>query len=1144
MTSACSRPPGLLPLLVAQALAVFNDNAWKMIVIVLAGRAIDARAGLDAADREAASQTQTMAAMLALTLPLLLFSLPGGVLADRLGKAVLLRRLKAVELVLMLAGTLALWLVPDATALLVVLLALLAAQSALFSPAKYGIVPELVPHARLSSANGALEAWTFLAIIAGTLLGPVLIEAVGEAPGIAGLVLAALSLAGLLATTRIPAGLPARPGATLRDTVGGALAAIRADRLLLLAIAGATWFWLVATLLAQDLIVYGRYVLGLADGSTGLPFGAFGIGVGIGAWVAGRVSGPKVEMGLIPLGATGLGAFVLALGLIAPGLRGTLALMVLIGIASGFLIVPLDALLQWRAPADRRGAVIGVANVAVFAGMTLGALLGGVLSERLSSEGILLGAAVVTWVGTAWTLWVLPEAFLRVCAFLFTSVVYRVHLIGREHVPEEGGALLTPNHVSFVDWLFLGAMLDRRVRFVINEEQYNRPLARPLLRITGAIPIPSDGGVRGTLRALRAAGRHLEQGELVCIFPEGQITRTGELGPFKRGAERIARGTGAPIVPVHLDRLWGSIFSYSGGRFVMKLPEELPYRVTLAFGEPLPDDTPVPEIRAAVQRLGERSWAERKADRQPLHRTFVATARRRPWRFAMADKTRAHVSRFGVLVGTLALGRALAPLWRGQERVGVLLPPSVGGALVNLAASMGGRTSVNLNYTAGESGMTAAARRAELRTIVTSRLFVDRAELILPRDVEPIWLEDVRERIGALDKLWCMLLALLAPPGRLERACGATGRPGVDDVVTVIFSSGSTGEPKGVMLTHFNVDSNVEAAAQVLRLGPADRVLGILPLFHSFGFTSMWFGLNRGAPVVFHANPLDGPTIGRLVSRYRITIMLATPTFLQLYERRCTPEQFGSLRLIITGAEKLSEQLQTRFEDTFGIRPLEGYGATECSPIIAACVPSFRAPGFFQAGSRRGSVGLPLPGVAVRIVDPETFEPRPTGESGLLLVSGPNVMKGYLGRPDLTAEVLRDGWYVTGDIARVDEDGFLYITDRLSRFSKIGGEMVPHGRIEEALHAAWDGPHGAPVFAVTALPDERRGERLCVLTTAPPEVVPEVLGRLVDMGLPALYIPRKDAFVPVDEIPLLGTGKIDLEALRAIAAERMGVASG
>jgi acyl-[acyl-carrier-protein]-phospholipid O-acyltransferase/long-chain-fatty-acid--[acyl-carrier-protein] ligase len=345
-----------------------------------------------------------------------------------------------------------------------------------------------------------------------------------------------------------------------------------------------------------------------------------------------------------------------------------------------------------------------------------------------------------------------------------------------------------------------------------------------------------------------------------------------------------------------------------------------------------------------------------------------------------------------------------------------------------------------------------------------------------------------------------------------------------------------------VLLSHFNVDANVEAVTQVVRLQRRDRILGILPLFHSFGYmATLWLAANHGMGVVFHPNPLDAGAIGELVQRFRITLLVATPTFLHLYLRRCTPAQFGSLRIVLAGAEKLSERLAQTFEDHFGLRPLEGYGTTECAPAIAVSVPDFRAPGYYQPGARRGFVGQPLPGVSVRVVDPETFEPLPPGEPGLLLVRGPNVMPGYLGREDLTAQVMRDGWYITGDMARVDDDGFLQITDRLSRFSKIGGEMVPHGRVEEALHEA-AGVAGQ-VFAVTSLPDERKGEGLAVLHTLDEAAIPATLERLAASGLPNLFIPRADRFIKVDALPILGTGKLALREVRRIAAERLAAPS-
>ncbi len=338
-------------------------------------------------------------------------------------------------------------------------------------------------------------------------------------------------------------------------------------------------------------------------------------------------------------------------------------------------------------------------------------------------------------------------------------------------------------------------------------------------------------------------------------------------------------------------------------------------------------------------------------------------------------------------------------------------------------------------------------RQAELSTIISSRTFVERAGLELPEEAEFLWLEDIAARIGTAARIKSTVALLFLTVRGLERFCGALQPVKADDLATIIFSSGSTGEPKGVMLSHYNVGANVEAITQVLGADSNDRALGILPLFHSFGYMSFWFAAQKGLAMPMHPNPLEAPVVGELASRYNATILLATPTFLQLYMRRCTPEQFGSLRLVLTGAEKLSTDLALAFEDRFGIHPLEGYGCTECSPVIAVSVPDFRAAGYFQSGFRRGFVGPPLPGVAARIVDPDSFEPLPVETPGMFLVKGPNIMAGYLGREDLTRKALRDGWYATGDIALISEDGFLEITDRLSRFSKIGGKMVPHGRI-------------------------------------------------------------------------------------------------
>jgi acyl-[acyl-carrier-protein]-phospholipid O-acyltransferase/long-chain-fatty-acid--[acyl-carrier-protein] ligase len=359
----------------------------------------------------------------------------------------------------------------------------------------------------------------------------------------------------------------------------------------------------------------------------------------------------------------------------------------------------------------------------------------------------------------------------------------------------------------------------------------------------------------------------------------------------------------------------------------------------------------------------------------------------------------------------------------------------------------------------------------------------------------------------------------------------------LDDLATVIFSSGSTGEPKGVMLSHYNIGSNIEQLEQIFGLNRTDGFVGVLPFFHSFGFTgTLCLPAVLGVRVAYHPNPLDAKAIGPLVSQHALTFLLATPTFLQLYMRGCTAEEFGSLRVVATAAEKLPERLATAFEEQFGLRPLEGYGCTECSPTVSVNTHDFRSAGFRQIGAKRGKIGHPLPGMSVRIVDPQTSAPLPIGQPGLLLVRGPNVMQGYLGRPDKTAEVLRDGWYVTGDIAAIDEDGFLQITDRLSRFSKIGGEMVPHIRIEEKLHELAGTTE--QTFVVAGVPDEKKGERLVVLHKLALEKLQPCLEKLAQSDLPNLWKPRADQFFQIDALPYLGTGKLDLRKAREIAVAR------
>jgi acyl-[acyl-carrier-protein]-phospholipid O-acyltransferase/long-chain-fatty-acid--[acyl-carrier-protein] ligase len=499
----------------------------------------------------------------------------------------------------------------------------------------------------------------------------------------------------------------------------------------------------------------------------------------------------------------------------------------------------------------------------------------------------------------------------------------------------------------------------------------------------------------------------------------------------------------------------------------------------------------------------------------------------------MADSTGQSLTYGRALVGSLLLGRVIRRLTADQAHVGVLLPSSVGGAIANIAVLAAGRVPVNLNFTAGPEAMALAVEQAGIRTIVTSRKFLSKAGL--ERTPAMVFLEDLRGQVTSAATLLVLLEARLLPMRLLRRRHG--GRHTSDALATIIFSSGSTGVPKGVLITHRNILANIDGLAQIFPMDSSDCFIGVLPFFHAFGLTgTLWFPLLQGAKVVYHPNPVDARTIGELAERHRGTMLISTPTFCSAYLKRCTQAQFAHLKYAIVGAEKLREPLATAFEQQFGVRLLEGYGCTEMAPVVAVNRPDVAHGGERQVGTKFGSVGHPIPGVAARIVDRETGEGPLIGREGLLLVKGPNMMAGYLHQPERTAEVIRDGWYVTGDLAMMDEDGFIFITDRLSRFSKIGGEMVPHLKIEDAI----DGVLGEACSAVTSLPDAARGERLVAFYTRA-DVTPSALwDQLCATDLPRLWLPRRDCLLLIDAIPTLGTGKVDLRRVRQLAAEQAG----
>ncbi len=523
---------------------------------------------------------------------------------------------------------------------------------------------------------------------------------------------------------------------------------------------------------------------------------------------------------------------------------------------------------------------------------------------------------------------------------------------------------------------------------------------------------------------------------------------------------------------------------------------------------------------------------------QNLLLAFIRNCRRSMFRPKVADSSGMESSGGQLLTRALVLRRLLLRelLLPDEKYVGLLLPPSVPAVLLNIAVPLCGRIPVNLNYTVSSEVMTSCIRQCGIRHVVTSHRVMQRVKLDI--DAEVIYLEDLVKKVTKLDKLLGAMQAYTMPVPLLSRQLGVD-RIKPDDVLTVLFTSGSTGEPKGVMLTHRNVGSNVQGINEVVHITENDVALGILPFFHSYGYTAtMWTMLALKPKAVYHYSPLEAREVGELARKHHATILMATPTFLRAYLKRCEPEDFVACDVVFASAEKLPIELSAAFERKFGFRPVEAYGATELAPLVAVNVPESRAPTRDRSFTREGSVGRPIPGVKVKIVHSETGEELPTGQSGMMLVGGPGVMKGYLNRPDLTAEVMRDGWYVTGDIAFLDSDGFITITGRESRFSKIGGEMVPHLRVEEIIQKVAVQDEDQIRVAVTAVPDSRKGERLVVLYTSLDKRPDEICREMSKHGLPNLWIPSADSFYEVDEIPVLGTGKLDLKAVKNLALAR------
>jgi acyl-[acyl-carrier-protein]-phospholipid O-acyltransferase/long-chain-fatty-acid--[acyl-carrier-protein] ligase len=728
---------------------------------------------------------------------------------------------------------------------------------------------------------------------------------------------------------------------------------------------------------------------------------------------------------------------------------------------------------------------------------------------------------------------------LEIFAATVARLLYRVRSRGTERLPATGGVLLLANHLSYIDPVVLQMACPRPIRFLGYRGMQRNAFFSWVYRVSGVLTISAESPSEGIRRAIKA----LAAGEVVAIFPEGQISRTGQLMAIQRGFEVIARRSGAPVVAAFIDGVWGSVFSFAGNAYLWKPPRVMPTPVFVQFGAPLPSrQITAAGARQALLDLGAEAFAERPVLRRHLGRECLRSLVKRPGRVAVVDRT---VGRRVVRAGQLAaVAAALSRHLRHsipEKRIGIVLPPGAGAFIANLAVLCAGKIPVNLNFTAGKAASEASMKIAGVQTILSADVLRQK----VPNFPWPARTLDLAATLAAMGGkraiLPWLVAAWLLPNQWFVRLLGLP-REGDRAEAGLLFTSGSSGEPKGVALSHRNILANCAQISSLSILPESASLVGCLPLFHSMGFTvTLWYPMIRGCRVVTVPSPLDTRKIIDAIKEEEATVLLGAPTFIRPILRKAQPIELRSLELVVTGAEKLPDDLYKAFLETFHIEILQGYGLTETTPasnINQPHPPVTTATAAPQIGKRVGSTGRLLPGMSVRIVHPETGEEVPDGDQGIVWFKGANVFSGYLDDPQKTAAAFRDGWFVTGDLGRMDEEGFLFIEGRLSRFSKIGGEMVPHGTVEQKIAQVfgWDESEGCTAV-VMGVADSAKGEALVVLTTR--EVTADqIREKLLGAGLPNLWVPK--LVRRVERIPVLGTGKLDLKACRELALEAAG----
>ncbi|MBL8835059.1 MAG: acyl-[ACP]--phospholipid O-acyltransferase [Alphaproteobacteria bacterium] len=1120
-----------LPLFVTQFLGAFNDNLIKnaIVVLIVFGHAAGTGPSGDVAGQLAGA---------ALVVPFFFLSATAGQLADRFDKSLVARVVKFCEIPLMAAA--AAGLIAGNGWLLLFVLLLIGAQSTFLGPVKYALLPAHLGERELVAGNGLIESSTFLAILLGTIIGGITVTLPGGPAIVAGMIIA-FAVAGFVASLFIPPAPAADPGLAINpNIVAETMSIVREARRglgVFRAIMGLSWFWAFGAVLIGQLPAWGRSTLGTDEHVFTLFLAVFAIGIGAGSFLCARFLKGEIAARHVPLGALGMCVFSVDLAFAGHGwtvadgqLIGIGAFLstaggwrivvdlFLIALSGGLFTVPLYAILQsWSNP-TRRARTIAANNVLNAAMMTLATLLAvQMVGFGASSGALFLVLAALNAVAAVYISTLLPDEVLKgIFSFVFRRL-YGLQVRGVEQMPKPGEpAVVVVNHVSLLDGLLLATVLPGKPTFAVDTFISQRWWAKPFLALVDVFTVDPTNPM-----ATKALIRVVREGRSLVIFPEGRITVTGALMKVYEGPGMIADKAEAVIVPVRIDGAQFTPFSYLRGKLRLSwFP-----RITITILPPRRIGAPAGVTGRQRRRvIGQKLYDimsdmmfVTSATRLNLFQGLLdARGRYGRKQIIAEDYERRRITYDRFVRGSIVLGRKLAQQTAPRENVALLLPNAVATMIAFFGLHAFGRVPAMLNFAAGAESMALACTGAGVKLVVTSRRFVERAKLAavverLSQQATILYLEDVGATIGLADKL----VGLVAP--RLAARIHRRHAPAPDDPCVVLFTSGTEGAPKGVVLSHANIMANRLQLAARIDFNPSDTVFNALPVFHSFGLTGgALLPMLSGIRTFFYPSPLHYRIVPELVYGENATILFGTDTFLSGYARNANPYDFYSVRYVFAGAEKVRPETRRTWMEKFGLRLLEGYGATETAPVLAVNTPMHNKP---------GTVGRLLPNIEYRL------DPVPgIATGGRLVVRGPNVMLGYLRseKPGVL-EPPEGGWYDTGDIVEIDDDGFVTIVGRAKRFAKIGGEMVSLAAVESWAGETWPGSQNA----VVAMPDARKGEQLVLISDHAGAARDALLAFAGTRGIPELMIPR--TIVPVAKMPLLGTGKIDYRAAGDLA---------